>query len=74
MQKDKLKSELQLACKAAKEKIPGVTESYTYFGTKYSTSTGHAEDANLFSLNYMHFGAPKQWIFITEQGKEAFER
>lgn len=74
MKKDRLKSDLHMACKGAKEEIPGVTESYTYFGTKYSTSTGHTEDANLFSLNYLHFGAPKHWIFITEEGKEAFDR
>jgi hypothetical protein len=74
MQKDKLKSDLHEACKGAEEEIPGVTESYSYFGTKNSTSTGHAEDCNLFSLNYLHFGAPKQWVFITEKGKDDFER
>jgi hypothetical protein len=72
MAKEKLNSPLQVAIEASGQEVPGVTESYTYFGTKNSTSTGHAEDANLFSMNYHHFGAPKHWIFITESGKKKF--
>lgn len=74
MAKQSLKSPLQVAIEASGQDIPGVTESFTYFGTKYSTSTGHAEDCNLFSFNFHHFGAPKHWVFITEAGKAKFEK
>ena len=34
----------------------------------------HTEDMDLPSLNYLHFGAPRQWYFLSpEQGKK-FER
>jgi jumonji domain-containing protein 2 len=73
MSKEKLSSPLQVAIEASGQDIPGVTEPFTYFGTKYSTSTGHAEDCSLFSCNFHHFGAPKHWLFITQAGKKAFE-
>ncbi|CAE7945674.1 Kdm4a, partial [Symbiodinium sp. KB8] len=42
--------------------IPGVTRSMLYFGT--SVFAWHTEDVDLFSLNLLHFGAPKFWYSV----------
>ncbi|KAA0146154.1 hypothetical protein FNF29_08215 [Cafeteria roenbergensis] len=44
--------------------IPGVTRSMLYFGTWRSVFAWHTEDVDLFSLNLLHFGAPKFWYSV----------
>lgn len=53
--------------------IKGVTSSYLYFGMHRSTFAWHIEDMNLPAINYLHFGAGKQWYVIPEWAHEQFE-
>ncbi|MCO5549748.1 hypothetical protein L7F22_003221 [Adiantum nelumboides] len=56
-----------------KRKLPGVTTPYLYFGMWRATFAWHVEDMDLYSINYIHFGAPKQWYSIRQADKKRFE-
>ncbi|CEH14859.1 DNA damage-responsive repressor GIS1/RPH1, jumonji superfamily [Ceraceosorus bombacis] len=56
-----------------KRKLPGVTTPYLYFGMWRATFAWHVEDVDLYSINYIHFGAPKQWYSIRQADKTRFE-
>ncbi|EFJ44031.1 Jumonji domain-containing protein [Volvox carteri f. nagariensis] len=58
---------------AAGQSVPGVSEPYLYFGTWRSTFAWHTEDVDLYSVNYLHFGAPKQWYCIPPCSRKRFE-
>jgi [histone H3]-trimethyl-L-lysine9/36 demethylase len=53
--------------------IPGVSSAYLYFGMWRSFFAWHTEDADLYSLNYLHFGAPKFWYSISPSHRKRFE-
>lgn len=41
--------------------VPGIQTPFTYFGSPYTSFPWHVEDYNLYSLSYLHCGAPKIW-------------
>ncbi|KAM0330673.1 hypothetical protein ACHAQA_003625 [Verticillium albo-atrum] len=54
-------------------KVPGVNTAYLYLGMWKATFAWHLEDVDLYSINYLHFGAPKQWYSISQADAKKFE-
>lgn len=65
-----LPSALSRLLPSSSKGLPGVNTPYLYFGMWRATFAWHVEDMDLFSINYIHFGAPKFWYAIP-QGRAA---
>ena len=56
------------------QKVPGVNTAYIYVGMWKATFAWHLEDVDLYSINFIHFGAPKQWYSISQEDGPRFEQ
>ena len=55
------------------DQISGVTQPYLYVGVWRSLFGWHKEDLDLYSINYLHSGAPKFWYTVDLDSNEDFE-
>lgn len=55
------------------ENVLGVNTAYLYLGMWKASFAWHLEDVDLYSINYIHFGAPKQWYSISQEDLPRFE-
>lgn len=55
------------------QKIPGVTNPYVYVGSWKTMFGWHKEDMDLYSINYLHHGAPKFWYGVDLRDNKKFE-
>ncbi|KAI0819764.1 hypothetical protein BC628DRAFT_1400914 [Trametes gibbosa] len=69
-----LPSALTRLLPASNKGLPGVNTPYLYFGMWRATFAWHVEDMDLFSINYIHFGAPKFWYAIPQGRANALEQ
>lgn len=64
---------LETPLKLIGQSLPGVSNSMLYFGCWRAMFAFHTEDMELYSINYIHYGAPKSWYSIPPKYKKRFE-
>ncbi|KAF9530073.1 JmjC domain, hydroxylase-domain-containing protein [Crepidotus variabilis] len=69
-----LPSALSRLLPSSSKGLPGVNTPYLYFGMWRATFAWHVEDMDLFSINYIHFGAPKFWYAIPQGRASGLEQ
>ncbi|KAF7790136.1 hypothetical protein EIP86_001088 [Pleurotus ostreatoroseus] len=69
-----LESTLSRLLPSSAKGLPGVNTPYLYFGMWRATFAWHVEDMDLFSINYIHFGAPKFWYAVPQARAGALEQ
>ncbi|WOG86542.1 hypothetical protein DCAR_0205753 [Daucus carota subsp. sativus] len=65
---------LRSTLRLLKHDIPGVSEPMLYIGMLFSTFTWHVENRYLYSINYLHCGAPKTWYGVPGHTTVDFEK
>ena len=53
--------------------LPGITRAMLYFGMYKSMFALHSEDMDLYSINYLHYGAPKFWYAVPTASSKTLE-
>lgn len=53
--------------------IPGVNTSFLYFGMAGSSFAWHVEDHDMFSISFLHEGAPKTWYSVPNYNAKQLE-
>jgi hypothetical protein len=66
-------NELENLLNIIQKKIPGVNTPMMYVGTWRAMFAFHCEDMDLYSINYLHQGAPKSWYSILPKHRKRFE-
>jgi histone demethylase JARID1 len=56
------------------ESINGVNVPWLYIGMMFASFCWHTEDNYLYSINYSHFGEPKQWYGVPSKHAKEFEK
>ncbi|KAK0447453.1 JmjC domain, hydroxylase-domain-containing protein [Desarmillaria tabescens] len=69
-----LESALTRLLPSSSQGLPGVNTPYLYWGMWRASFAWHVEDMDLFSINYIHFGAPKFWYAIPQGRAGALEQ
>ncbi|EAU83432.2 specific transcriptional repressor [Coprinopsis cinerea okayama7 len=69
----RLPSALSRLLPASDQGLPGVNTPYLYFGMWRATFAWHVEDMDLYSINYIHFGAPKFWYAVPQARANTLE-
>ncbi|KAE8739021.1 hypothetical protein FOCC_FOCC015491, partial [Frankliniella occidentalis] len=54
--------------KEANSHIKGILDPMLYFGSRCSALTWHCEDADAYSISYLHFGESKAWYNLLACG------
>jgi hypothetical protein len=56
--------------------INGINVPWMYYGSLFTTFCWHNEDNHLYSINYHHKGAPKQWYGVpgTKEAADGLEK
>jgi hypothetical protein len=65
-------SELPSLLDCLPDKVMGVNSPYLYFGSWKAMFPWHTEDMDLYSINYIHFGEPKQWYVVPPRFADRF--
>ena len=71
---NKLGSILDFVSQDYEISIEGVNTAYLYFGMWKTSFAWHTEDMDLYSINYLHFGAAKSWYAIPPDHGNRLER
>lgn len=56
-----------------KPDIPGVSTPMLYVGSWCAQFAYHVEDLDLYSINYLHYGAAKSWYSVEPQHRKRLE-
>lgn len=57
-----------------RERLTSTCRPWLYMGMLFATFCWHKEDHNLYSVNFLHHGAPKSWYGIPGAAASRFER